>query len=456
MSNKINATYKDIIQIALPLVLGNLGHNLISVFDVVFMSRYGQTEQAAIGYISMISVLLILMGFSFSKGTQILIARESGAQNNKRIGLITDNANYILMSTAVIIVLVVLFSGKPLLRVLLKNEAILDSSYIYLRTRIFALPIDFWSVVMIAFFTGIGRTRIVMYGTFLLGFTNVVFNYLLIFGHAGFPEMGMKGAAWASNIASIIGALYLLSCSLQFKYRKRYALFGFSKADKDILRETTRLGLPLVAQTAIGFSAWIIFFSFIEKMGERALAVSNLIKVVYMLVCVPAFSLANATNTIIGNLSGQQKIDQIVPVIKKIMLLSLVVSLVAGIFPVIFTKAISIAITGDVSQAAESRASFISLFWVMFVFSLSVIVFNSVASIGRVKVLMIIEFISIFIYLVFCYFIFHSSYITLALAWTSEMLYWLTQGLLALLYLRFSNWKTKLTSEMSRHNKSTA
>ena len=88
---QLQGTYRQILRIALPIIISSLAQNIISVTDTAFMGRVGETELAAIGYISLFYLVLFMIGFSFTKGTQILIARRAGEGKKERIGEVVDN-----------------------------------------------------------------------------------------------------------------------------------------------------------------------------------------------------------------------------------------------------------------------------------------------------------------------------------------------------------------------------
>jgi Na+-driven multidrug efflux pump len=89
--SRLKGTYKEIIDIALPLMLGNMAWALIGITDQAFMGHYGKTEEAAIGPVSIFYSILFMVGFGYTRGIQIMIARSCGEGDKKQVGKIFDN-----------------------------------------------------------------------------------------------------------------------------------------------------------------------------------------------------------------------------------------------------------------------------------------------------------------------------------------------------------------------------
>lgn len=273
--------------------------------------------------------------------------------------------------------------------------------------------------------------------------SNIFLNWVLIFGHFGFPALGIQGAAYASNFAEFLSTGIMLIGLHVLKLRKKNHLLYFSAISKNIIVKITNLSFPLVVQTLIGLAAWIIFFTLIEKMGKAELAISNNVKQIYTLLGIPTYALASSTNTIIGNLVGQKKIDEIIPTLKRIILIS---SVCIAIFT-LPTFLFPVQLLGLISEESLIQHSIYPLFVALIALQLygfSTILFNCIASIGASLHSLIIETITIFFYLAFIYLIFYVLEVNLTIAWTTEWFYWGSLALLSLAYLSLVNWRKRI------------
>lgn len=439
----LSYSYKDILKIALPLMISNFFYTLIAITDIGFMREIGVTEQAAIGYIALIYLIFFMIGFSYTKGTQILIAQKDGENSPRAIGVILDNTMVVLLSIASLLFLILALFSTEILNFAISDPDVLKASTEYLHIRKWGFFFSFVGSAMIAYYSGIGKTGVLATAIVTMSVTNIVLNFVFIFGKLGFPAMGIRGAAYASNVAEGLSMIILLSGIFIAKRKELHQLFFFKKINFRVIGRISKLSSPLVAQTVIGLGAWLVFFTLIEKMGSEELAISNIVKQLYTILGIPTFALASTTNTIIGNVMGQKRIHEIIPLLKRIILISstfiILFSLPAFLFPTFFISTIA----ADSLVEASVKPFFVSLIALQ-LYSFSTVLFNCIASMGSTLVSLFIEVIVIVIYVIYLYFVFEILEPNLAMVWTSEWIYWTTLALLSILYLRFSGWKDKL------------
>jgi putative MATE family efflux protein len=441
--NNLTYSYRDIFNIALPLMVSNFFFTLIAVTDIGFMSVIGVTEQAAIGYISLLYLFFFMAGFSYTRGAQILIAQKNGQNKHKTIGLILDNMLVVIMGVALILWLILFLFGRIILENILQDPDVIAASYAYLDIRKWGFFASFLGSAFIAFYSGIGRTKILALAIVSMSVSNIFLNWVLIFGHFGFPAMGIEGAAYASNFAEFLSTGIMLIGLHVLKLRKKNHLLYFATISKNIIAKITNLSFPLVVQTLIGLAAWIVFFTLIEKMGKAELAISNNVKQIYTLLGIPTYALASSTNTIIGNLVGQRKVDEIIPTLKRIILISSVCIALFTLPTFLFPS----QLLGLISEEGLIQRSIHPLFVALVALQLygfSTILFNCIASIGASLHSLVVETITIFLYLAFIYLIFYVLEVNLTIAWTTEWFYWGSLALLSLSYLSFFNWRKNI------------
>jgi putative MATE family efflux protein len=436
-------SFKDIFKIALPLMVSNFFFTLIAVTDIGFMSVIGVTEQAAIGYISLLYLFFFMAGFSYTRGAQILIAQKDGQNKHKSIGLILDNMLVVLMGVALVLWLILFFYGKAILENILQDPDVIKASWAFLDIRKWGFFASFLGSALIAYYSGIGRTKILAAAIISMSVSNIFLNWVLIFGHFGFPALGIQGAAYASNFAEFLSTGIMLLGLSVLKLRKKNHLLYFNTINKDVIIKISSLSFPLVVQTLIGLAAWVVFFTLIEKMGKAELAISNNVKQIYTLLGIPTYALASSTNTIIGNLVGQRKIEEIIPTLKRIILIS---SVCIGLFT-LPTFLFPGHLLGLISEEGLVKDSIYPLFVALVALQLygfSTILFNCIASIGASLHSLIVETVTIVVYLGFIYFIFYVLEANLTIAWTTEWFYWGSLALLSLSYLSLVNWKKRI------------
>lgn len=439
----LKASYSSIWKIAYPIIAGSFAQSVISVTDTAFMGRIGSVEQAAIGLISVYYLILFMIGFSYTKGTQILVARRQGQKKNEEVGKIADNSLLVMTLFAIILFVILYFFSSSILHFIIQDPAVIHYSMKFLEVRSFGLLFGFWGALFLSFYMGIGNTKVILVAIITMSGLNVLLNYLLIFGHWGLPALGIQGAAWASNIAEVVGASVFIAHAFFSKYYQQFQLFKF-KISSAIIQQITALSLPIVLQTTIGLMAWMIFFLVVEKLGTQSLAVSSVVKSIYTLFGIPAWGFASSANTIVSNLMGQHQPNEVSKAIKRIVVFSLSITLLLTLplmfFPAAFLKFFTI----DPTIIAQGIPVVYVCILALFIYSASTILFNGIVSTGTSKVSLLIEIAAVFFYLLYIFFVFLWKEAPLEVVWGAELFYWFVIGAISFFYLKSGRWKSKV------------
>ncbi len=433
--------YNRIWTISYPIILSLIAQNAVNVTDTAFLGRVGEVELGASAIAGLFYISLFMLGFGFSIGGQILIARRNGEKNYSEIGRITDNSIYFLMSLALVLFMLIFFFAPQILKSLIASDDIYNASVDFLKYRIYGIFFAFGNVLLRAFYIGTTSTRVLTYNAIILAGTNIFLDYCLIFGNFGFPEMGIKGAALASAIAEAVSALFFFTYTIKVVDLKKYNLFRFGTLDWKIIKTTFNISIFVMLQTFLSLAAWFVFFMIIEKMGERPLAVSNIIRSIYIVLLIPVFAFGSATSSLVGNLIGEGHSNKVIPVIVKVSKLNfLIIAVIVGI--AIFIPRLIISVyTNDSSLVNDTLPVLYVVMTAVTLFSFSNILFNGVSGTARTEVALIIEVLTIGIYLVVTYLLTAVFHLPIHLVWTTEIVYFLIIGLLSYLYLKSGHWK---------------
>jgi putative MATE family efflux protein len=443
MSSNSIPTYRRIWKITLPIILSLVAQNIVNVTDTAFLGRVGEVELGASAIAGLFYISLFMLGFGFGIGGQILIARRNGERNYGEIGKITDNSLYFLMGMGLFLFLIIKFFSPAMLRPMISSDAVYQASTDFLQYRIYGIFFAFGNVLLRAFYIGTTSTRVLTYNALIMAGTNVVLDYGLIFGNLGLPEMGLKGAALASAIAEGVSAVFFFTYTVKMVDLRKYNLFRFGIFDWKIVRKTLDISIFVMLQYFISLAAWFIFFMVIEKMGERPLAISNIIRSAYIVLMIPVFAFGSTASSLVSNVIGQGRPDQVIPVIKKVALLNL---MLVGSFVVISALIPSFLIsvyTSDPELVRQTVPSFYVVMSALLLFSFSSILFNGVSGTANTATALTIEVITIVVYLIVAWYLAVYLKLSIELVWMSEYVYFLMLGLLSYLYLKSGNWRKK-------------
>lgn len=421
--SQLKGTYKEIFHIAAPLVIGNMAWAMIGITDQAFMGHYGSIEEAAIGPVSIFYSILFMIGFGYSRGIQLLIAKALGAKNKERVGLLFDNTLFVMLASSIVLSIFIYLLKDFFLHLLISDEAIIKACNDFLKYRILGIPASFVSCLFIAFYSGIGRTKLLSASVIIMSLVNILLNYLLVFGNHGFPRLGIEGSGIASTIAEWISLIILVLGLVLRKYIPAYHLLK-SKINFVEIWKMTKTATPLMLQALIANAGWFVFFTFVEKMGQTELALSNILRQMILWIGIPIWALGSVTNTIIGNLDGQNATDSIKAAIKKINHYSSAITFFQCLILIVFYQQILNIFTMDVAVKSIAFIPIVIVSLALCIMSYSNIYFNALVSVSGTRYALYIETLSMLLYMGYVFFLFNLDDINISLAWTTEWIYW--------------------------------
>ena len=434
---------KNIFKVTYPILLTLVAQNIINVTNTAFLGRVGEVELGASAIGGVFYFAIFMIGFGFSQGAQILIGRRNGEENFTQIGPIFNNAlifNFLLS----VLIFVLSLKGVPLImKYAVSSPQVYDATLAYLDWRIYGYFFAFVNAIFRSFYVGITQTRILTTSAILMAITNILFDYILIFGHFGFPRLGIEGAGISSVIAEVVTLAYVIIYTIFRVDMKRYGLFLFNKVEIKTILTILELSIFIMFQFFISISTWFVFFIFIEHMGERPLAVSNIGRSLYILLTIPAGALATTVNTLVSNLIGAGRKEEVLPFINRVARISVIIIspfvLLALVYPAMFAH----IYTDDPGLILASIPVIRIIAIANLFFAFSFIVFNGVSGTGNTRTAFAIEFLTLFFYISYVYFtaIVHPS--PTHVVWMSEFVYWSLIGGLGYLYLWKGNWRKK-------------
>jgi putative MATE family efflux protein len=444
VTTKLTITYKQIFSLAMPLILGSAGQNIVALSDSMFLYYKSEEDFAAIGFVGVFYLVIAAIGYGFSKGGQVMIARRMGEGKPEEVGRNFFDMLYFELALAVVMFLFMQFGCPYLFKFLVKSPIIYEKSIEFLKYRSYGVFFSYGGLAMIALYTGVARPKFIMLDTAIMGILNIVLCYFLVFGKAGFPEMGIGGAALASTIAEGVAFVFFIIYMFFDKKAEAYHLFTPRKVDLNIIKQQMLIGIPSVAQPMVGLGSWFIFFSIVENnLGVRDLAVTNLVRMVYLLLSIPSWGFASTINTLVSNVIGQRDFANVMPTIWKTAKLCLAITMLISIplllFPFQFLEPL-LRRTGEATLLKDSVPVLHVLLIILAIFSIGGVFFNALASTGAALLGLGLQFICAIFYLIFIYVVLVYTEGGLTWAWAAEIFYWGIMMIVTIWYLKSERW----------------
>jgi putative MATE family efflux protein len=425
-------------------MIGSAAQNVIALTDSLFLYHYRELEFATIGVVSVFYLIISAIGFGFSRGGQILIARAYGAADPSKIGKIFRAILVFEIGLALLLFFFLIYGSEWVFNLVIDDPSIAQKSVEYLKTRALGIFFSYAGVCFIALYSGLARTWFITVDTALLLISNIILNYSLIFGKWGLPEMGIAGAGLASSISEGIAFFGFLLYMLFDKKIRKYRLFYMSNTDWDLIRYIYRMSVSMVVLSVLSLGSWFIFFSLIENMGQRALAISNVGRIAYLILTVPIWGFSSGINTLASQLVGNRKRHGVLPMVWKTTNLSVIISVLISLPVCLMPQLFLFPLFGesDVGVVTESVPLIRLLFFIILIFSLGSIHFNGLVGTGSVWLSIRIQAVVTLIYLVYTYTAVNIFAWDLIWVWSAEIFYWFLLFLGSFYYLKTRGWVT--------------
>jgi putative MATE family efflux protein len=417
--------------------------NLVGVIDIMLVAGLGEAQVGGTGNGQILYALLFVIGMGFTSGMQIIVGRRNGEHSYTSIGSLFYQGFYFVLAFAVLLFLFIQLFIPSILTHLFDSVNVVEYATIYMKTRGYGILFTLLNLLFIGFFVGITKTKILGYFTPFISVLNIGLDLVLINGYGPFPEMGVEGAALASVISEGAGTLLFVIYTWKFVDLKKYNLQSIIPFNWTQTRVILDVSSPIMLQNAITIGAWFSFFTFVEHLGERALAISQIIRGIYMFVMVPIFSLADATNTFVSNLMGEKRFDEIIPLLLKTIGLGLLVNFSFFILVTLYPEFSVSLFTTNASLVEDAMAPLVVITYSMFIFTMAFLPFRAVSGTGNTITALIIESTGVAIYLAYTYYVAVVAEMELYIVWTSEFVYFGFMLALSAAYLKWGNWRAR-------------
>lgn len=436
-------TNKEIWRVTYPIFLGLLAQNVINVTDTAFLGRVGEVALGAAAMGGLLYICVYTIAFGFSVGSQILIARRNGEGNYRAVGPIMWQGTAFSFGMAVCLLILMYFSAAPLIRLLITSDSIYGATYEFFTWRIWGFLFAFVNVMFRGLYIGITRTKVLTRNAVVMALVNVVLDYALVFGELGLPEMGVRGAALASVIAEASSLLFFLFYTYYKVDLKKYGLNRFGQFDLSMVLRILRISCFTMVQYFLAMAIWFVFFMALERLGQRQLAVANILRSVYVVLLIPVQALSTTANTLVSNLIGAGGSSGVVTLLHKISRMSFLIMVVCVGLCVAFPGSILSVYTNEEALLAESVSALYVVCGAMLIASLANVYFNGISGTGNTQAALVLE---VFVQVFYALYIIVVGMVIQApvdVCFTTEVIYYVLMLGSSLIYLKKAKWQNK-------------
>ena len=426
----MNYTYKQIWLINFPVMMSILMEQLINITDAVFLGHVGEVELGASAIAGIYYLAVYMLGFGFSIGLQVMIARRNGEQNYKTTGKTFFQGLFFLSGLAVLLCLLIHAVSPYLLKRLISSPEIYQAVVRYLDWRSFGLLFSFPFLAIRSFFVGITHTKALSWSAVTAIMINIPLNYFLIFK----LDLGISGAAIASSLAEM-GSLVVLCIYTRAKIDK--VKYGLKPVyDGRLLIKVLNLSVWSMLHAFISVAPWFLFFVAIEHLGKTELAISNITRSVSAIFFVIANSFAVTTGSLVSNAIGARARNELFPICHKVLKLGYAVVVVA----LLCNRWIVSFYTDNELLIELAFAPFVVML-LNYTFALPGYVYlNAVGGTGKTKITFLFQVTTTCAYVVYLYWLSFCIKASLSLYLTAEYLFVILLALQSIIYLKSKHY----------------
>jgi len=298
----------EVTALAYPVVLQTFSDTLMQVVDSAFVGRLGATELGGVGF-SGIWLWTSLCAFvGMGTGVQTFVAQAFGARRERECGSWMWQALWLMLPLVVVWTAIVAMSFETLLRWLGPTLEMQDRALQYAWGRFPGMPAVIASVVMTAFFRGLGRTKLPLFATVIANIVNAVLVYGLVFGRLGLPEWGVFGAGAATATANWTYVVIMLIATLRPSVAARFGTYAW-RPHWQQMKRYLRTSVPMGGQWLLDMTSFAVFSTIIARMGDVPMAANQAMIQLLSLSFMQAYGISVASGALVGRYIGARDLE---------------------------------------------------------------------------------------------------------------------------------------------------
>lgn len=329
---------KELLQIAVPVTLQCLMQSSFSVVDQIMTGQLGSISIAGIGLGGKFASIYSVVIAAVASVAGIMIAQYIGKKDHEEVG------RSFYTNLAVSLLLVAVFTSlsmvmpHQILGLYTNDEAAVQGGVEYLRIYALSfLPVAVTSIFS-AYLRCVEAAKIPLYTGIFASAANTVLNYILIFGKAGFPAMGVKGAAWASVMAQISGCILTVICFFLLQRKNSWKIPFEIRMDKVHMKQYLEILMPLLVSEFFWSLGENVYASIYGHVGTKAFAAMTLTNPLQALVMGALSGVSQAAGVMIGKRLGADAAESAYQDSKRLMYTGLACSLLLSVLVNVFSK----------------------------------------------------------------------------------------------------------------------
>jgi MATE family multidrug resistance protein len=391
------------IKLAYPVILGMLGHTLISIVDNMMVGNLGSTELAAVSLGGSFVFIGMSLGIGFSTAITPLVSMADAEKDDNKLRSVFHHG---LLSCVIlgIFIFTLIVLAKPIMYLMHQPKEVIDLASPYIDWVAFSLiPVIIFQGYK-QFADGLSRTKYSMYAIFMANIVHIFINYMLIYGVWIFPKLGIIGAALGTVISRILMVIFMhFIMKNNAQLNPYFKNFSFREIKKSMLKKIASLGIPSAMQMLFEVALFTAAIWLCGSIGKTTQAANQIALTLATTTFMFAMGLSVTATIRVGNNKGLMDYKNLIIVARSVFLLAIILETIFGILFVILHNFLPHLFLNmeNVNQVIENKEVIIiasKLLLVAAVFQISdgiqVVVLGALRGLQDVKVPMYITFVA--------------------------------------------------------------
>ena len=338
MDERKRSLRKEIVRLALPIALQQFMTALVGACDAIMLGKLSQDAMSAVSLATQVTFVFNLFMFAFMAGENMFVAQYYGKGDYTGISQVFSLVTKICGCIAVVFLAGTLFFPEQLMRILTNEETLIVLGSEYLRVIGISYVFSGIAQIFLAIMKNCGAVNMSTLINGVMVILNIALNAVFIFGLSGFPKMGIKGAALATVLATVVQFLWSVGYVL---CRIRAVKFSLRSCEKKLFGRFWQKTVPLLINNlawGIGFSMYSVIMG---HLGTDAVAANGIANISKNLVVCFCLGLGNAGSIIVGNRLGADRLQEAKEVGETLTKTAIIAGIVSGLVLIVLSPFIT-------------------------------------------------------------------------------------------------------------------
>lgn len=328
MDERKRSLRKEIVRLAFPIALQQFMTALVGACDAIMLGKLSQDAMSAVSLATQVTFVFNLFMFAFMAGENMFVAQYYGKGDYTGISQVFSLVTKICGCIAVVFLAGTLFFPEQLMRILTNEKTLIVLGSEYLRVIGISYVFSGIAQIFLAIMKNCGAVNMSTMINGVMVILNIALNAVFIFGLSGFPKMGIKGAALATVLATVVQFLWSVGYVL---CRIRAVKFSLRSCEKKLFGRFWQKAVPLLINNlawGIGFSMYSVIMG---HLGTDAVAANGIANISKNLVVCFCLGLGNAGSIIVGNRLGADRLQEAKEVGETLTKTAIIAGIVSGL-----------------------------------------------------------------------------------------------------------------------------